>query len=130
MIWQLRIQSIIMVTRLFEDGKVRWTTRFASSIVVVFVQHKCIQYWPDEGEKRVNDFRIRLEAEEKYADYTIRRFALYNQAEVCPPFFPNDSHFQREEFDWPLPKLNKDSLIVLAHGNVKRQTLSFLIVAR
>ena len=58
---------------------------FSPSVLsVVFVQHKCIQYWPDEGEKRVNDFRIRLETEEKYADYTIRRFALSNQAEVCP----------------------------------------------
>ncbi len=46
------------------------------------LQHKCIQYWPDEGEKRVNDFRIRIDSEEKYADYTIRKFVLYNQSEV------------------------------------------------
>ena len=44
--------------------------------------HKCIQYWPDEGEKRVQDFRIRIENEEKYADYTIRKFLIYNQIEV------------------------------------------------
>ncbi|CAF5128548.1 unnamed protein product, partial [Rotaria magnacalcarata] len=65
MIWQLRIQSIVMVTRLFEDGK-----------------HKCIQYWPDEGEKRINDFKIRIDSEEKYADYTIRKLIIYNQLEV------------------------------------------------
>ncbi len=41
-----------------------------------------MQYWPDEGEKRVNDFRIRLESEEKYADYTIRKLMIYNQSEV------------------------------------------------
>ncbi|CAF1274014.1 unnamed protein product [Adineta ricciae] len=80
MIWQLRIQSIIMVTRLFEDGK-----------------HKCIQYWPDEGEKRINDFRIRLDNEEKYADYTIRRFLLFNQSESTDALVVKQYHF----LSWP-----------------------------
>lgn len=72
---------------------------FISLSLSVSVQHKCIQYWPDEGEKRVNDFRIRLETEEKYADYTIRRFTLYNQAEVCSLFFVNDCHSRRIHFE-------------------------------
>ncbi|UJR34076.1 hypothetical protein I4U23_021486 [Adineta vaga] len=80
MIWQLRIQSIIMVTRLFEDGK-----------------HKCIQYWPDEGEKRINDFRIRLDNEEKYADYTIRKFLIFNQSESTDALIVKQYHF----LSWP-----------------------------
>ncbi|CAF0964408.1 unnamed protein product [Adineta steineri] len=80
MIWQLRIQSIVIVTRLFEDGK-----------------HKCIQYWPDEGEKRVNDFRIRIDNEEKYADYTIRKFMIINQSESADPLIVKQYHF----LSWP-----------------------------
>ncbi|CAF3879471.1 unnamed protein product [Rotaria sp. Silwood2] len=80
MIWQLRIQSIIMVTRLFEDGK-----------------HKCIQYWPDEGEKRVNDFKIRIDNEEKYADYTIRKLIIYNQLEPSDVLQVKQYHF----LSWP-----------------------------
>ncbi|CAF0950892.1 unnamed protein product [Rotaria sordida] len=80
MIWQLRIQSIIMVTRLFEDGK-----------------HKCIQYWPDEGEKRVNDFKIRIDNEEKYADYTIRKLIIYNQSEPSDVLLVKQYHF----LSWP-----------------------------
>lgn len=80
MIWQLRIQSIIMVTRLFEDGKC-----------------KCIQYWPDEGEKRVQDFRIRIENEEKYADYTIRKFLISNQFESSDMLIVKQYHF----ISWP-----------------------------
>ncbi|CAF4921423.1 unnamed protein product, partial [Rotaria sp. Silwood1] len=80
MIWQLRIQTIIMVTRLFEDGK-----------------HKCIQYWPDEGEKRVNDFKIRIDNEEKYADYTIRKLIIYNQSEPSDVLQVKQYHF----LSWP-----------------------------
>ncbi|CAF3448455.1 unnamed protein product [Rotaria socialis] len=80
MIWQLRIQSIVMVTRLFEDGK-----------------HKCIQYWPDEGEKRINDFKIRIDSEEKYADYTIRKLIIYNQLEPSDMLIVKQYHF----LSWP-----------------------------
>ncbi|CAF0861002.1 unnamed protein product, partial [Didymodactylos carnosus] len=62
MIWQLRIEYVIMATRLFEEGK-----------------NKCAQYWPDDGEKKVNDLRIKLESEDKYADYVIRRLSIYMQ---------------------------------------------------
>lgn len=84
MIFQLRIQSIVMVTRLFEDGKVRSTKNsFDFRIFFSIFQNKSAQYWPDEGEKRVQDFRIRLENEEKYADFTIRRLIITNPSEVC-----------------------------------------------
>ncbi len=81
MIWQLRIQSIIMLTRLFEDGKVRRKKIFVFDFVFFF-QHKCLQYWPDEGEKQVNNFKVRIDNEEKYAYYIIRRFTIFNQFEV------------------------------------------------
>ena len=64
----------------------KFIKRFFSLIFETFFvsssQNKSIQYWPDEGEKRVQDFRIRLENEEKYADFTIRRLVLSNPTEV------------------------------------------------
>jgi len=80
MIFQLKIQSIVMVTRLFEDGK-----------------NKSAQYWPDEGEKRVQDFRIRLENEEKYADFTIRRLIITNPSESTDVLIVKQFHF----LSWP-----------------------------
>ncbi|UJR13295.1 hypothetical protein I4U23_000313 [Adineta vaga] len=80
MIWQFRIQSIVMLTRLFEDGK-----------------HKCLQYWPDEGEKQINNFIIRIENEEKYMYYTIRRFSLSNPIESSEVLTIKQFHF----LSWP-----------------------------
>ncbi|CAF1025802.1 unnamed protein product [Adineta steineri] len=80
MIWQLRIQSIIMLTRLFEDGK-----------------HKCLQYWPNEGEKQINNFKIRIDNEEKYAYYIIRRFMIFNQLETSEVLIVKQFHF----LSWP-----------------------------
>lgn len=31
----------------------------------------------------MNDFKILIDDEEKYADYTIRKLFIYNQSEVC-----------------------------------------------
>jgi hypothetical protein len=39
----------------------------------------------------VNDFRIRIDGEEKYADYTIRKFTIHNQSEVFIFFIENKS---------------------------------------
>lgn len=80
MIWQLRIQSIVMLTRLFEDGK-----------------HKCVQYWPDQGQKQISHFQITLDNEEKYAFFTIRRLTISNQLEPSEILIVNHYHF----LSWP-----------------------------
>ena len=36
-------------------------------------QHKCEQYWPDEGTKEYGPFKVTLADRKVFADYTIRQ---------------------------------------------------------
>ena len=36
-------------------------------------QHKCEQYWPDEGIKEYGPFKVTLTDQQVFADYTIRQ---------------------------------------------------------
>ena len=36
-------------------------------------QHKCEQYWPDEGTKEYGPFKVTLVDQQVFADYTIRQ---------------------------------------------------------
>ncbi len=55
LIWQEKPPTIVMVTNIKEDGKV-----------------KCEQYWPDSGAKRFGPFQITITDQQMFADYTVR----------------------------------------------------------
>ena len=55
MIWQEHPPTIVMVTNLKEDKKV-----------------KCHQYWPDSGSQSFGPFLVTITDQQVFADYTIR----------------------------------------------------------
>ena len=55
MIWQEQVHTIVMVTNIKEDKKV-----------------KCQQYWPDNDFKVFGPFRITLTDQQIFANFTIR----------------------------------------------------------
>ena len=63
MIWQEHPHTIVMITNLKENNKV-----------------KCEQYWPDSGSKNFGPFLVTITDQQLFADYTIRLL----QIEVYP----------------------------------------------
>ena len=61
MIWQEKVQVIVMVTNLWEGGKI-----------------KCEQYWPsrDETERTFGPFTVRLRDQSIYPEYTLRTMEI------------------------------------------------------
>ncbi|XP_065918141.1 receptor-type tyrosine-protein phosphatase S-like isoform X3 [Dysidea avara] len=57
MIWEHNIKTIVMLTRLVEDSKI-----------------KCRQYWPDSGSTTYGSINVILHKEENRAYYSIRHF--------------------------------------------------------
>ena len=56
LVWQEQVHVVAMVTNTVERG-----------------QHKCEQYWPDEGTKEYGPFKVTLTDQQVFADYTIRQ---------------------------------------------------------
>ena len=56
LVWQERVHVVAMVTNTVERG-----------------QHKCEQYWPDDGTKEYGLFKVTLADQQVFADYTIRQ---------------------------------------------------------
>ncbi|XP_052772817.1 uncharacterized protein LOC128211790 isoform X2 [Mya arenaria] len=60
MIWQQRVEKIVMVTNLIEQGS-----------------HKCEQYWPDPGtSKAYGEIQVKSRSEDEYAEFTRRTFTV------------------------------------------------------
>ncbi|XP_052770852.1 multiple epidermal growth factor-like domains protein 10 [Mya arenaria] len=60
MIWQQRVEKIVMVTNLIEQGS-----------------HKCEQYWPDPGTtKAYGEIQVESRSEDEYAEFTRRTFTV------------------------------------------------------
>ncbi|WAR17661.1 PTPRT-like protein, partial [Mya arenaria] len=60
MIWQQRVEKIVMVTNLIEQGS-----------------PKCEQYWPNPGTARMyDDMKVESRSEDEYADFTRRTFTV------------------------------------------------------
>ncbi|CAL1538431.1 unnamed protein product [Lymnaea stagnalis] len=59
MLWEQKVEKVVMLTNLTEDGKI-----------------KCERYWPEDGEKEFGRITIRLTTTQTFADYTIRRLEL------------------------------------------------------
>lgn len=49
-------------------------------IILICKQVKCAKYWPDRGvEKECGNLRIKLEKENHYAFYVVRRFKVFHK---------------------------------------------------
>ena len=59
MVWQEQVTLIIMLCNTVEGHRVR-----------------CQQYWPSSGSQNYGPFRIKLETEHRFADYTQRTFKI------------------------------------------------------
>ena len=55
MIWQEHVQTIVMVTNIMEDKKI-----------------KCQQYWPEDSSEDFRPFRVTLSDQQMFANFTIR----------------------------------------------------------
>ena len=55
MIWQEHAQTIVMVTNIREDKKI-----------------KCQQYWPEDDSEDFGPFRVYLSDQQIFANFTIR----------------------------------------------------------
>ena len=78
MIWQEQVHTIVMVTNIKEDKKV-----------------KCQQYWPDSDSKDFGPFRVTLTDQQMFANFTIRKLQVevrvlnkfnYKTMETIPSF--------------------------------------------
>ena len=59
LVWQEKPPTIVMVTNLKEDKKI-----------------KCQQYWPDSGSKDFGPFHVTLIDQQIFTDYTIRNLQV------------------------------------------------------
>ncbi|XP_052765780.1 uncharacterized protein LOC128207025 isoform X2 [Mya arenaria] len=65
MIWQEKVEKVVMVTNLIEQGN-----------------PKCEQYWPDPGTSKLyGEVNVRSENEQTFSDYTRRSFILIKGSE-------------------------------------------------
>ena len=59
MVWQENVPMIVMLCKTVEGHRVR-----------------CQQYWPSSGSQNYGPFSVRLESEQRLADYTLRSFKI------------------------------------------------------
>ncbi|XP_059176865.1 receptor-type tyrosine-protein phosphatase mu-like isoform X2 [Physella acuta] len=78
MLWEQKVDKVVMLTNLFEEGK-----------------PKCEQYWPDEDEATFGLITVKLTVTDVFADYTIRQFILSKKGH--PPHTVKQFHFT----SWP-----------------------------
>ena len=57
--WQEGVSTIVMVTNIKEDGKV-----------------KCQQYWAESGHQKYGPFSVVITEQKDFADYVIRVFEV------------------------------------------------------
>ncbi|KAK3767106.1 hypothetical protein RRG08_017980 [Elysia crispata] len=65
MIWEQRIDRVVMLTNLMEEGK-----------------KKCSMYWPLDGEEEFEEVTVRLLTTHVFAEYTIRHLRLFKSGET------------------------------------------------
>ena len=59
LVWQEGVPTIIMVTNIEEDGKI-----------------KCQQYWAESGHQKYGPFSVAITEQKDFADYVIRVFEV------------------------------------------------------
>ncbi|XP_055884628.1 receptor-type tyrosine-protein phosphatase alpha-like [Biomphalaria glabrata] len=65
MLWELRVEQVVMLTNLAEDSKV-----------------KCEQYWPKSGTKEYGTIEVRLTHTKNFTNYIVRFLELVKDKEV------------------------------------------------
>ncbi|CAL1541407.1 unnamed protein product, partial [Lymnaea stagnalis] len=65
MLWEQRVDKVVMLTNLIEEGK-----------------RKSEQYWPDDGDVPFGEIHVRLISAHTFADYTIRNIELSKRNEA------------------------------------------------
>ena len=45
-------------------------------LFILFLQSKCVQYWPDTGSQKYGEITVSMEQEQVKADYVIRKFKV------------------------------------------------------
>ena len=78
MIWEYDIPTIVMVTNLREDDKVRLYQQLMITLIIAHhtSQIKCHQYWPSYGSMVYGNLQVTLREVENLADYSIRTFQV------------------------------------------------------
>ncbi|XP_053391957.1 receptor-type tyrosine-protein phosphatase alpha-like [Mercenaria mercenaria] len=101
MIWEMDVRTVVMVTNLAENGKM-----------------KCIQYW---GTKDVvvpyGKIHVTTQAENVYAEFTIRELMLFHQGDVLTKRNVTQFHFTA----WPDKGVPKTSTSLLQFWRKVRQ---------
>ncbi|XP_059166888.1 receptor-type tyrosine-protein phosphatase epsilon-like [Physella acuta] len=78
MIWEQKVEKVVMLTNLVEEGKL-----------------KCERYWPEEGDCTFGDITVILLSTEGFADYTIRKLKFVKKTK--PAQYVTHFHFT----SWP-----------------------------
>ncbi|KAH9494725.1 Receptor-type tyrosine-protein phosphatase zeta, partial [Bulinus truncatus] len=78
MLWEQKVDKVVMLTNLIEEGKV-----------------KCDKYWPDETKVKFGDIKLRLISTKTFADYTIRQIEISKKEDASHMF----THFHFTS--WP-----------------------------
>ncbi|XP_071800236.1 receptor-type tyrosine-protein phosphatase mu-like [Asterias amurensis] len=92
MIWQLKVDKIVMLTNPVEEGKM-----------------KCLQYWVDNGSSEYTGIFVTTVKEDVFRDYTVR---IFNINEVGKDKFRVVTHFHYTTWpdmkppEYPTPLLN------------------------
>ena len=79
MVWEQNTQVIVMITHLFENGKVPFSLSkpyFGWCLYLSVFQPKCDLYWPDSGTETYGDMLVSLLREDILASYTLRTFSI------------------------------------------------------
>lgn len=90
MIWQQNVGVIVMITNLKEKGRVRPDTnteglhqdqrRVRISCLLLPLQTKCDQYWPEENQEEYGAYQVALRSAKTLAYYTLRTFTVRDTA--------------------------------------------------
>ncbi|KAH9496275.1 hypothetical protein Btru_017967 [Bulinus truncatus] len=78
MLWEQKVDKVVMLTNLMEEGK-----------------QKCEQYWPDELEVAIGEFKVKLKTTDTLADFVIRKLEIIKPGETA--HFFTQFHFT----SWP-----------------------------
>lgn len=105
MIWEQKSVVIVMITNLFENGKVhdfRISTLLIPTSPSLSFQPKCDLYWPDSGTERFGDFEVTNVREDVLAFYTLRTFRLkHSNSSKKSDASPERTVYQYHFTSWP-----------------------------
>ena len=81
MVWEYRVQAIVMLTKCTERGKVNYCMKHTiiSFKCSKLLQNKCFQYWPETLHGNItpgNVLKITFSSSTPYAEYEVRKFRV------------------------------------------------------